>query len=50
VWLKQPLISAPEITARLDVVEALAADPALRDAVRDALRGERTAAPSARRC
>ncbi|KAI8470492.1 MAG: DNA mismatch repair protein [Monoraphidium minutum] len=39
VWLKQPLVSAPDITARLDVVEALSADATLRDAVRDALRG-----------
>jgi hypothetical protein len=40
VWLKQPLVGVDEITARLDVVEALAGDAELRDAVRDALRGE----------
>jgi hypothetical protein len=40
VWLKQPLVNAADIAARLDVVEALAGDATLRDGVRDALRGE----------
>lgn len=38
-WLKQPLVDPLQIRARHDVVEALAGDPALREAVRDSLRG-----------
>lgn len=35
VWLKQPLVSLPDITTRHDVVEALTADPELRERLRD---------------
>jgi DNA mismatch repair protein MSH2 len=38
-WLKQPLVDPAAIRARHDVVEALCSDPALREGVRDALRG-----------
>ena len=33
-WLKQPLVHVPDIEGRLDVVEALSCDAALRDALR----------------
>jgi hypothetical protein len=39
-WLKQPLVEPDAIRGRLDLVEALAGDVGLRDAVRDGLRGE----------
>lgn len=39
-WLKAPLVDPAAIRQRLDVVDALVADQALREGVRDALRGE----------
>ncbi len=39
-WLKQPLVSRDDITARLDVVDALVSDAELRSRLRDTqLRG-----------
>ncbi len=35
VWLKQPLVSLPDITTRHDVVEALTSDPELRERLHD---------------
>jgi DNA mismatch repair ATPase MutS len=43
-WLKAPLVEPAAIQQRLDIVEAMVTDQGLREAVRDALRGE--AAPS----
>jgi DNA mismatch repair ATPase MutS len=40
-WLKAPLVDPAAIRQRLDIVEAFVTDQALREGVRDALRGER---------
>jgi DNA mismatch repair ATPase MutS len=42
-WLKAPLVDPAAIQQRLDIVEALVTDQGLREAVRDALRGEQLA-------
>lgn len=39
-WLKAPLVEPAAIRQRLDIVEAFVTDQALREGVRDALRGE----------
>lgn len=41
-WLKAPLVDPAAIRQRLDIVDALVTDQALREGVRDALRGELT--------